>query len=318
MLEDSDEDPDVYDIDVIAWDFGLSPLHLAILNGHQHIIDLLVSEYGADVLNPVKFVEPGTSTPKGAIMSILLTLGLPTEKGKAVVKQLLGLGATSAQGDMHSITAFHYVTSENSHDLLDVILENDKPVALSVLNHLSGTGNRYGGSNFATPLISAISKGNKEMVTRLLDLGAEITLDFDKWVKQYLARNDWAKNQAHSDMLQRWENETDQPIILAAGKGMGTVVEDLLAHGADPNSLEKTAYNIMRNHDAARYNVPQTLLDVIRQKLRPLKEFKGDEERKPEILKDDDQYLEGYEKGTYSHVSFLLLLKFLRLPLIVF
>jgi len=52
--EDSLEDPDVYEIDVIAWDYGLSPLHLAILNGHLDIIQLLVSEYGADVLLPVK------------------------------------------------------------------------------------------------------------------------------------------------------------------------------------------------------------------------------------------------------------------------
>jgi ankyrin repeat protein len=54
--EDSTDDPDIYEVDVIAWDYGLSPLHLAILNGHLGIIDLLVSEYGADVLLPVKQV----------------------------------------------------------------------------------------------------------------------------------------------------------------------------------------------------------------------------------------------------------------------
>ena len=54
MPEDSTEEPDIYEVDVIAWDYGLSPLHLAILNGHIEIIDLLVSEYGADVLLPVK------------------------------------------------------------------------------------------------------------------------------------------------------------------------------------------------------------------------------------------------------------------------
>jgi ankyrin repeat protein len=52
--EDSTDEPDFYAVDVIAWDYGLSPLHLAILNGHLEIIDLLVSEYGADVLLPVK------------------------------------------------------------------------------------------------------------------------------------------------------------------------------------------------------------------------------------------------------------------------
>ena len=44
----------MYEIDVIAWDYDLSPLHLAIINGHLDIIDMLVSEYGADVLLPVK------------------------------------------------------------------------------------------------------------------------------------------------------------------------------------------------------------------------------------------------------------------------
>lgn len=54
MPEDSIEEPDILEVDVIAWDYGLSPLHLAILNGHLEIIELLVSEYGADVLLPVK------------------------------------------------------------------------------------------------------------------------------------------------------------------------------------------------------------------------------------------------------------------------
>lgn len=39
---------------MIAWDYGLSPLHMAILNGHLDIIELLVGEYAADVLLPVK------------------------------------------------------------------------------------------------------------------------------------------------------------------------------------------------------------------------------------------------------------------------
>jgi ankyrin repeat protein len=82
---------------VIAWDYGLSPLHLAILNGHLEIIELLATEYGADVLLPVKLVEPGTSNARGAIMTILLALSLPAEKAKEVVELLLSLGATSAQ-----------------------------------------------------------------------------------------------------------------------------------------------------------------------------------------------------------------------------
>lgn len=302
LLEDNDEDPDIYEIDVIAWDFGLSPLHMAILNGHQHIIDLLVSEYGADVLNPVKFVEPGTSTPRGAIMTIMLALGLPTDKAKAVVKQLLELGATSSQGDMNSITAFHYIVSENNKDILDVLLENDRPVALSVLNHLAGDGNRYG-TGFVSPLQTAVTKGHKEMVTNLLELGSKTTLDFDTWVKPFLAKNEYWKSRDTKDVRQRWEDEVSQPVVLAAGKSLGKITEDLVSHGADVNTLEKSAYQVLRNHDYVRYTCPQALLDVVRQRLKQLREYKEDEEKVPETLKSEEVYLSGYKKGTYSHVS---------------
>jgi len=90
--EDSLDDPDVYEINVIAWDYGLSPLHLAILNGHTNVVELLVSEYGADVLLPVKLVDPGTTNANGAIMTIVLALSLPADMAKEMIKLLLKLG----------------------------------------------------------------------------------------------------------------------------------------------------------------------------------------------------------------------------------
>jgi ankyrin repeat protein len=92
FLEDSLEDPDIYDINVIAWDFGLSPLHLALLNGHLGVVELLASEYGADVLLPVKLMEPGSTNARPAIMTLILALSLPSEKAKEAVKLLLKLG----------------------------------------------------------------------------------------------------------------------------------------------------------------------------------------------------------------------------------
>jgi len=56
------------------------------------IIELLVSEYGADVLLPVKLVNPGTSVAKAAIMTMVLALSLPSEEAKSVIKLLLKLG----------------------------------------------------------------------------------------------------------------------------------------------------------------------------------------------------------------------------------
>lgn len=77
---------------MVAWDHGLSPLHLAILNGHLDVIELLVAEYGADILLPVKLVNPRTSDAKAAIMTLVLALSLPSERAKSVIKLLLKLG----------------------------------------------------------------------------------------------------------------------------------------------------------------------------------------------------------------------------------
>jgi ankyrin repeat protein len=171
-VEDSDEDPDVYDINVIAWDYGLSPLHLAILNGHIHIIELLVSEYGADVLLPVKLVQPGTTNARGAIMTIVLAMSLPTEKAKEVVKLLLKLGATSAQADMNHFTAFHHIVAQDNSDILDVLLANDRPAALSILDNLGYTGHWNNESD--SPLTTAIRKGYEGMAAKLVKLGAKV------------------------------------------------------------------------------------------------------------------------------------------------
>ena len=79
-------------------------------------------------------MEPGSKNARGAIMTMLLAMALPTEKAKEVVKRLLELGATSAQADMNHITALHYVVAQNDHEILDVLLADDRPVALSVID----------------------------------------------------------------------------------------------------------------------------------------------------------------------------------------
>lgn len=39
--EESEDEPDYYQIDHLAWDIPCSPLHLAIAEGHEHIVELL-------------------------------------------------------------------------------------------------------------------------------------------------------------------------------------------------------------------------------------------------------------------------------------
>lgn len=232
----------MYDINVIAWDYGLSPLHTAILNGHTHIIKLLVSEYGADALLPVKFVDPGTSNARGAIMTIILAMSLPTDKAKEVVALLLELGATATQADMHHVTAFHHVVALDNSDVLDILLANDRPATLSVLNNL-GTTDRWGYA-MDSPLSSCVKKGHEDMVAKLLSLKVKPEIAYDDWVKLYLAKNPHAKNTTKDQMLKTYHSTVAQPVISAAAKNMTN-----------------------------RWQVGEVLLDIIQKKLTVLHKY---------------------------------------------
>ena len=88
-LTDSKDDPDVYDVDVLSWDSPLSPLHLAILAGHIHIVEVLIDKYGADALLPVKIMdEYNRKDAKAAILTIVLALELPLQQANETIKAL--------------------------------------------------------------------------------------------------------------------------------------------------------------------------------------------------------------------------------------
>ena len=75
---DEDAEPDVYDVNVVAWDTPVSALHLAILGGHTRVISLLIGMFGADVLLPVKIVNSYSRNPEHAIMTLILAAKLST------------------------------------------------------------------------------------------------------------------------------------------------------------------------------------------------------------------------------------------------
>ncbi|TGO46320.1 hypothetical protein BCON_0331g00030 [Botryotinia convoluta] len=311
IMDDSMEDPDIYDINVIAWDYGLSPLHLAILNGHIDAIKLLVSEYGADVLFPVKLVEAGTTNPRGAIMTLVLAMSLPKEKSKQVVEALLNLGATSAQSDTNHFTALHYIVAQNNTDMLDVLFAHDRPAAQRVINKIGIVGH----GSAETPLSTAIKKNYEEMASKLLHLGAQPQFEFEDWVKVYTDTNTHAKKQNTETNMKRFQETAQQPIIAAICKEIGAVVGDLLANGANPQTLTTIAWSAVNNPESRNYyyNARESILDVIRRKLKTLREWKEPvynqwqfrpdnlELRKPEILRPETFYTADLEPGTYKY-----------------
>jgi ankyrin repeat protein len=55
--DENDDDPDFYDVNVLAWDSKVSPLHLAVANGHTEAVLELCQTFGADVLLPIKLLN---------------------------------------------------------------------------------------------------------------------------------------------------------------------------------------------------------------------------------------------------------------------
>ncbi|PWY78097.1 ankyrin [Aspergillus sclerotioniger CBS 115572] len=113
-------EPDIYDINVVAWDTPTSALHLAMLNGHVDVVDELVASFGADVLLPVKLTHPYSNTPRVAILNLVLALQLPFEKVNTMTEKLLQLGALPTQADLGNVTAVHYAAASDYPALLDL------------------------------------------------------------------------------------------------------------------------------------------------------------------------------------------------------
>jgi len=299
--EDDAEEPDFYDINVVAWDLQCTPLHFAIMGGHIPMIRLLVEEYGADVLLPIKLAASDRYSTKRAILPLVLAMSSPPENSKEVAKVLLELGATSAQADMDHFTALHYIVERNNLDLLDILIKNDGPAAQSVLNHIP-----IGHSNCGQPaLVLALQRGYEEMSAKLLSLGAKPSIEFDDWIKPYISRVEYAKNWTHEQNMKTFENYCSQPIIHAAVHDLPKIMKELLAKGADPNTLTNSAKVIIREPQYSSWRTGHSVLDIVLQKLEKLREFTAEkqvgEKEKPATLKDESYYLQDLKPGTYKY-----------------
>ena len=180
VLEDNLDITDFYDsIDVPAWDFPTSPLHLAIVSGNFDMIHYLITDRGANVSLPVKLMDFNRK-PKTAILSLVLALSLPEEQAKTITLLLLSLGATLAQADLSYMTAVHYAAIEQP-DVLDILLEHDRPTAERILNHVwISTYN-----NTETILTMAIKRKDHNLVKKLLSLGAKPIINDEEYIQAY-------------------------------------------------------------------------------------------------------------------------------------
>ena len=298
MPEDDDEDPDVYDVDVLAWDSPVSPLHLAILNGHIEVIETLVNNFGADVLLPVKLLDSYNRSASGAILILVLA-------GEAAARTLLNLGASSAQADMKQISALHYNVAQRRIEVLKLMFELDGPAAKSTLNHISVDGWQHS-PDVDSPLTAAIRTGDAELVNKILGLGAKPTVEFEDYIRSWKYKFDDSSNMLTPDNQQlrdRFNQNVQQPVVLAVGFDLSSVVQRLLDLGVDVNTLDLVGHQVIGDSWKRTYHTGMSLLDVINKKIKDLgRGLKEPDESAPAIaLADDSHYLGSVAPGSYQH-----------------
>lgn len=301
LAEDKD-DPDVFDVDVLAWDNPLSPLHLAILAGHIEVIDLLIDEYGADVLLPVKIMyDHDRKQAKAAILSLVLALELPLRQANMTVKTLLAHGATSTQADMKHISALHYAVNSGKTLIIDTLENADSTAVSKAINFVTAHGYRNN-PVVQAPILTAIRTGRKDLVDKLVGMGADIEISFGSFEQAYKRGVSWP-SENHDDVYKAYQSHVEPPIILAAKMQMLDFVDHAIEHGVNVNTIAMGAWNFV---DGSRRwgNEDISLLDIIKNHIKDLKTLLSPSDHqnsgKPGVLDEDESYLNSLE-GTYQH-----------------
>lgn len=304
--KDDDDEPDVYDINVLAWDTHASPLHLAILNGHVDVVEELVGSFGADVLLPIKLLNEYNKTPRAAILTLVLALNLPVEKATAMTAKLLELGASTAQADMDQTTALHYFVAAKQTEPLDVLFSKDEPAVKRAINHLAITGNSWRPSA-RSALMTAINAKNTLAALKLLEGGAKPSIEFEDFYKSVQMKYSDTSFRSTEDNENNFQQNVEQPLVQAVDMDLPDLVLELLNHGADPNTLQASAHMVIKNVHQRTYHKGKSILDAVQDKIAKLKEYNG-EKPEPvaplEVNSNDGYYLKGLAEDSYQlHVA---------------
>lgn len=304
--DDDEDEPDFYDVNVVAWDSKCSPLHLAVVNGHIDVVKELCSTFGADVLLPIKFIDEYSRSPIGAVLTLVLALRLPWEQARQMVLTLIELGASSAQADKDGVTAFHYAVKHGSK-ALQLLFDNDKAAVQSAIKHFVLQGG-FWNPGMTSPLTTALENNDTAAALKLLEFGISPELDFESWSKvakatfeqSYRVRqqlDDTGRNEKD------FKKSTDQPVIVAVEAESPPVVLALLELGANPNTLTAMGQTVIIEPNMRLSNKGEALLDAVRGKIKKLSEYSGEElyTQAPLELKSDDVYMKDLQPGTYKY-----------------
>ncbi|KAF3090297.1 hypothetical protein TWF706_009931 [Orbilia oligospora] len=307
---EEEEKDDVLDINLADWDYQMSPLHYAIVNGRADVVELLVSEFGADVLQPIKISYDYNGQPRSAFLTINLIVKLPKkEQREKMLRTLLELGASSGQADMNGISAFTRIVQMGDIDCLKILFEEDAATALAAAKHVAISGDWR--PSPTSSLMVAICEGDEEKALLLLDKGVAPEVTFDDFmtaVKRQGNKYRHSRDTHHSN----FQEYHQQPAELALEAEMPDVFRRCIELGVDPNSYSAGSFvpelDSDGNYPSTRYNQKFfAYLDLIRKKLRHLQNAL-ENHREAQKKKIDDSVPREilsvpaeYKKGSYEY-----------------
>ena len=127
--EDDEDEPDILNVNIPDWDYGITPLGYAIVHGHLDVVDqLLVAE--SDPLQPVK------SNSHNIPIVHPLSLTILTEDEDVACKiteRLIQAGAASSTADRALMSVFLRIVTAGKPKLLSTLFRVD-PKAKKLVN----------------------------------------------------------------------------------------------------------------------------------------------------------------------------------------
>jgi hypothetical protein len=206
---------------------------------------------------------------------------------------LLDLGASPAQADLKQKSPLYYLAHSDKFDILDIYMQHDEPAVKRAINHMAVLGTSWT-PEYSSALMIALAAKNAPAASKLLGAGAQPEINIGEIVKLITASR--GTNNFY-DVEDAARSSVKQPIFLAIENDLPLVAIDLLHRGANPNAVIKGKYE----------SKGRTLLDVMRQTLRTLREFLV--ERKYQsyyhsvatpLDPSDETYLSEFQSGSYK------------------
>ncbi|KAI9451557.1 hypothetical protein BJY52DRAFT_1297191 [Lactarius psammicola] len=229
-LEDNEEEPDVIEISIHDWDFGLTALGYGILSGSVEVVDALLAG-GADAsfVAHTKNVNP--------LHPLALTMYTQDEERAAkIAERLIAGNAISSTADENLFTIFHRMVAAGKTKIVASLLAHD-PNAKKVLNSPACPAWYEHGLVF--PIVSTIIAGDYATLSLLLAHGSKLVYSPEDISR---AEEKWADKRTHLREVPDYRSRIYLPIETALGH-CDEVISLLAALGADVDVPIKSSSN---------------------------------------------------------------------------